>query len=67
MPKLPKLMVETPDFDLIWYIFSRGDNLVIVERQAINSYDDFVQLCSEEPYKDKEFLRIQLLPVIDGG
>ncbi|MFC1892936.1 hypothetical protein ACFLYR_02710 [Chloroflexota bacterium] len=67
MPEFPKLIIEAADLDLIWYIFSRGDNLVIIEGQAINSYDDFIQLCSQERYKDKEVLRIQLLHKISGG
>ena len=67
MLKLPKLIVETPDFDLVRYFFSRGDNLVIIEGQVVSSYDDFVKLCSQEPYKDKDFLKVSLFPVADGG
>lgn len=67
MPKLPKLILETPDFDLINHIFSRGNNLVAVDGKVVNSYDEFVRLCSEETYRGKEFLRISLFPIADGG
>ncbi|MFC2068666.1 hypothetical protein ACFLTP_06620 [Chloroflexota bacterium] len=67
MPEFPKLIINGADPDLVWYIFSRGDNLVVIEGQAINSYDDFITLCTQEPLKNKEVLKIQLLRTLSGG
>ncbi len=67
MPRLPKLTIEEVDLDLIRYIFSRGDVSVIMEGQLVNSYDDFVKLYSEEPYKSRESIKIELVHVISGG
>ena len=66
MGKLPKLMVETPEF-LVRYVLFSGDNLVVVEGQIVYSYDDFVTLCSQEAHKDKEYLKIEIFPVMEGG
>ncbi len=67
MPRLPKLIVEAVDLDVIRHVFSRGDVLVIVEGQVVDSYDDFIKLYSEEPYTDREFIRIELVHVVTGG
>ena len=67
MPRVPRIMVEISDLELTRYIFFREDNIVVVEGQVVNSYDDLVALCSREPYRDKEYLKMQLLPVVEGG
>lgn len=63
----PKLLIEVSDIEQARYIFFRGDNIVIVEGQVIDTFDDLVVLCSQVPYKDREYLKVQLLPVVGGG
>ena len=63
----PKLLVEISSIEQTRYIFFRGDNIVIVEGQVIDTFDDLVALCSQSPYKDREYLKMQLLPVVSGG
>lgn len=42
--------------------------LVVVEDKVVKSYDELVQLASQEPYKDREFLNVTLiLDFPDGG
>ena len=80
MPKLPKLKVEYEigetreericDFEeakKFLYGSSGGQYLVTAEGQGIISYDDFVQLASQDKYKDKEFLKVQLTTLIVAG
>ncbi|MFC2013346.1 hypothetical protein ACFLU8_00395 [Chloroflexota bacterium] len=40
---------------------------VVVEGQLIQSYEDLVQLISQEQYKDREFLEVRELPIMPGG
>ena len=82
MAKLPKLKIKwwsagdgeeeetTCDFGQAEYtIFSHGlEVLIFVEHQMITSYEELVQLASEEQYKDKDFLEVILVPTaIPGG
>ena len=74
--KLPKLKVkglgwdaakETCDFDQAKFFPYQRDLVIVVEQNVVRSYDDLIKLASQDPYKDKEFLEVQFLPVIVGG
>jgi hypothetical protein len=78
MSKLPKLKVQSlfesgGDSDICEieqakHRFVYGtETIVMVEGQVVNSHEELVQLANQEPYKDKEFLEIVLLPFIIGG
>ena len=79
MSRLPKLRLKKPfgypfeeirDFEQAQYfLFSYGASAVVmVEGQVINSYEELVQLATQDCYKDKESLEVVLLPaVVDGG
>ena len=77
MPKLPKLKVrrtwnpveETHDLEQARHLlFSRGtDMLVIVEGQMVNSYEELVQLATQDAYKDKESLEVVMTPLWPAG
>ncbi len=67
MLKLPKLIVEDADLEIIRYIFARGDNLVKLDGQLVNSFDDFVKLCSEEPLRSRDSIRIEIVQMLEGG
>ncbi|MDO8569012.1 MAG: hypothetical protein Q7R57_09930 [Dehalococcoidales bacterium] len=75
MPSLPKLKVrsllfgdeknEVCDLDQVKGRFE-PDTIVVVEGRLVNSYDELDGLVKNQ-YKDKEWLEVMLLPVIDGG
>jgi len=78
MSKLPKLKVKRPcgypveeihDFEQAkYFLFGYGPNtFVIVEGRVINSYQELIQLATQDYCKDKEFLEVILEPAIGGG
>ncbi len=77
MSKLPKLKVrktwnpveETHDLEQARHLlFGRGaDMLVIVEGQRVDSYEELVQLATQNPYKDKESLEVVMTPLWPAG
>jgi len=77
MSKLPKLKVNWGSwgknveiYDLEQAkdlpLFNSG-TLVVVEDQVINSYEELVQLATEERYKNKESLELLVVAAIGGG
>ena len=77
MMKLPKLKVkmfpehcsaEVRDFEYAKDL-SFSDLLIIVEGQQITSYDELVQLATQDSYRGKESLEVIVLApgLIDGG
>jgi len=77
MPKLPKLKVRTIrelelveevlDIEQAKYLVLATAH-VLVEGQRIISYEELVQLASQEMYRDREFLEVILLPIeVAGG
>ena len=51
------------------YRFSDGgDVLVMVEGNLVRSYEELVQLASQDEYRDRELLEVELLPMaVVGG
>jgi len=50
------------------YRFSYGDDvLVMVEGHLVRSYEELVQLASQDEYRDREFLEVELLLTAVGG
>ena len=41
--------------------------MVAVEGQLVHSYDELVQLATQERYKDREFIEVGLYPQVAGG
>ena len=76
MPKLPKLKVkviralqpveEVRDFEEAKYLFF-ADAIILVEGYRIISYEELVQLASQEKYRNSEYLEVVLLPLEAGG
>ena len=72
MSGLPKLKIrrtwdpteETRDLEQARYsLFSHGrDMLIIVEGRSIISYEELLQLATQDCYKDKEFLEVVMTP-----
>ena len=77
MPDMPQLKVQTiRDLKLVEEILDieqarylvHANAHVVVEGQRINSYDELVQLASQDGYKNREFLEVVLLPIeVAGG
>ena len=77
MTKLSKLKVkgfcsdvseETRDFEQAKYFpFSLYGLVIVVEGEVVRDYEDFAQLVAQERCKDKEFLEVMFLPIIEGG
>lgn len=79
MSELPKLRVKTypedsddeiRDFEKAKeFPFLLNDSLILVEGQAITSYDEFLQLAARDSYRNNEFLDVVILNYSfpDGG
>ena len=77
MTKLPKLKVqgfrsdvpeEIRDFEQAKYFpFSLDGLVIVVEGEVVRDYEGFAQLVAQERNKDKEFLEVIFLPIIEGG
>ncbi|GAG37831.1 unnamed protein product [marine sediment metagenome] len=76
MSKLPKLKVkryygdppeETRDFEQAQYMLFDDQSVVLVEDQITRSYEELVELATQDRYKDKEFLEVLLFPSFIGG
>jgi hypothetical protein len=77
--KLPKLKIrnwsdgyagkEIRDFEQArYFLFNYGANIIVaVEGQVIKSYEELVWLAGQDCYKNKEFLEVELLTVVNGG
>jgi len=79
MSKLPKLRVKTFPSDSNEEIrdfegakdfpFLLADSLILVEGQAITSYEELFQVAMQDSYRDREFLDVVILnySLPDGG
>jgi hypothetical protein len=41
--------------------------IIAVEKRLVHSYEQLVQLASEAPYKDREYLEVTIFPYIPAG
>ena len=78
MSDLPKLKitswrcgyqyVELCDFEKAReFLNFDSSHLITVEGQVLSCYDELVRLATQEPYQDREFLEVELLPLLGGG
>jgi hypothetical protein len=76
MSPLPKLKLKLPFGDPneeICELEQAKDSLnfdaviFLVEGQRVHSYDKLVQLATQDNYKNKEFIEVELLPLFEGG
>lgn len=58
---------ETRDFEQGRYLPFCDHLLILVEGQAISSYQELVQLAAEDCYREKEFLEVVITSAIGGG
>ncbi len=43
------------------------DSMVLIDGQQAHSYNELVQICSDEKHKNRQSIEIVLLPAITGG
>ena len=78
MPKLPKLRIKplSPnvaedifEFDQAQHRFNWGHEpfLILVENQPVASYEELVELAKQDRFREKEFLEVELQPLLAGG
>lgn len=76
MSRLPKLKIKLPfgypseevcELEQAKYRFDFVDVVLVVEGQGVHSYDELVQLATQDNYKNKQFLEVVLIPLIEGG
>ena len=78
MPKLPKLRIKPPppnvaedifDFEQARYRFNWGHEpfLILVEGQPVASYEELGELAKQDRFREKEFLEVELQPLLAGG
>ena len=41
--------------------------MIVVEGQLVNSFDDLVELAKQERHRGKEFLEVEIQPLLAGG
>ena len=75
---LPKLKIKLPspnvaedicDLNEAKYRFNWGHEpfLILVEKQPVASYEELMKLVKLNRFKDKEFLEVELQPLLAGG
>ena len=74
----PKLRIKLPspnaaedicDLQEAKHRFNWGHEpfLILVEKQPISSYEELVEFVNRKPFKDREFLEVELQPLLAGG
>lgn len=59
---------EICDFEQAKGFFDYGSTLLIkVEGQVLIGYDELVRLADQAGYRNKEFLEVELVPLLGGG
>ena len=77
-PEFPKLKIKLPHNDNsqeictieeAQYRFNWGHEpfLIIVEGKAISSYEELMELIKDERLREKDFLIIEIQPLLAGG
>jgi|WetSurMetagenome_2_1015567.scaffolds.fasta_scaffold945678_2 hypothetical protein len=76
MSPLPKLKIKLPvgypgedvcDLEQAKYRLNFDTGVIMVEGQTVHSYDELMHLVTQNNYKNKEFLEVVLLQIIEGG
>jgi hypothetical protein len=42
-------------------------NIILVDGRRVRSYDELVEVVTQERYADKEFIDVVIMPVMAGG
>jgi molybdopterin converting factor small subunit len=49
------------------YLLDFEGRIITVEGQTVRSYDELVQIATQDKYQNKEFIEVVLLPPVAGG
>jgi len=75
---LPKLRIRLPSDHEAQDVYSveearyrfnwgRDPFLVVVEGQVVRSFEELLDLASQDRFKDREFLEVEIQPLLAGG
>jgi hypothetical protein len=75
---LPKLRIKLPspnaaedicNLQEAKYRFNWGHEpfLILVEKQPVSSYEELIEFAKLNRFKDREFLEVELQPLLAGG
>lgn len=78
VPKFPKLKIRLPHSDNAneictieeaQYRFNWGHEpfLIIVEGHPVSSYEELIELTKDEHLKERDFLNVEIQPLLVGG
>jgi hypothetical protein len=76
MSRVPKLKIKLPSGGSSEFIceleeakdyLNFNEGVFLVEGQGVRSYDELVNIATQDKYKNKEFLEVELLHIIGGG
>ena len=71
MPRLPKIKIMLPpgypdedafELEQARYRLNFDGGMILIGRQKVKSYDELIQLATQDKYKDKEY--IEVTPVL---
>jgi hypothetical protein len=72
----PKLKIKLPQGNSVEYIYELeeaksvldfNEGIFIVEGQGVHSYDELMNIASQDKFKDKEYLEVEWLHMVGGG
>jgi hypothetical protein len=43
------------------------DGVILVEGQSVHSRNELIQMVTQDKYKNKEYIEVVILSIIDGG
>lgn len=76
MSHLPKLKIKLPagnpsedvcELEQAKHLLNFDNGVIMVDGKTVYTYDELVDLATQDNYKNKEFLEVVLLQVIEGG
>ena len=76
MSPLPKLKIKLPgshsggeilDLEEARNFLNFDDGVITVEGRTVHSFDELFELANRETYRNREFLHVVLLQIIEGG
>ena len=76
MSHLPKLKIKLPagnpsedvcELEQAKHLLNFDNGVIMVDGKTVYTYDELFDLATQDNYKNKEYLEVVLLQVIEGG
>ena len=72
MPKLLIKIFGDPGEDMCEleeakYLIDFSSQIIVIDGQHIRSYEELVQIASQEKYRNQEFIEVVQVPAVTGG